>query len=78
LLERVENNGVRSCSRITLNGIEDIVGRGDLAYRSIFLMLGAIPETKRRATALATQFYHSRSQSPFAEQIGIVVGTRSF
>ncbi|MFL6797984.1 MAG: hypothetical protein ACJ8F3_11275 [Xanthobacteraceae bacterium] len=34
---------------ILLNGIEDIIGRADLADRAIFLNLGPIPEEERRA-----------------------------
>lgn len=40
-----------ACRPIILNGIEDIVGRPDLADRAIFLSLAAIPEDKRRPAA---------------------------
>src|SRR5262249_10230835 len=34
-----------------LNGIEDVIGRSDLADRAIFLSLGPIGETQRRSEA---------------------------
>ena len=36
---------------ILLNGIEDVAGRADLAERSLFLTLSAIPETGRKTEA---------------------------
>jgi hypothetical protein len=44
---------------VILNGIEDVVTRPDLADRSIFLMLQAIPEDKRRTESeLLMEFEH--------------------
>jgi hypothetical protein len=44
-----------------LNGIEDVIGRADLADRVIFLMLGPIGEERRRSeTELCREFERAR------------------
>src|SRR6516165_7261539 len=41
----------RAARPTLLNGIEDVIGRSDLADRAIFLMLGPIEEKQRRPEA---------------------------
>lgn len=54
----------RCCSRrrpIVLNGIEDVIGRADLADRAIFLTLAPIREEQRRSeTKLWREFERAR------------------
>lgn len=72
--EEVLFNAVRP---IILNGIEEMVTRPDLADRSIFLTLNAIPETRRKPEAdLLAAFDAKRGQLLGALLDGLVEGLR--